>query len=626
MSAAQSSTLAASWRAWLLLLVVAGCMFFAGLGRLPLLEPDEGRNAEVAREMLVTHDWVTPHYDSFAYLDKPVVLFWMIAGSFAVLGTSELAARLPSALLATATVLLAWWMGRRMFGTRAGLRAGVILAVSPFVFAFARLVIFDMPLTFLVSVALFCFWMASRQPVRRLGLDALAFAAMGVATLTKGPVGFLLPLITLLVYHALSGQWAALKKVRWAEGWAIFLAIVLPWFIDVSLRNPGFARYALWNESLLRFATGGRLHRSQPAYYYIPVYFGGFFPWSFFLIFAALGRLRKWRALREEAHRAECFLFCWAAVIFVFFSVSHSKLPGYFLPALVPLSLLAAAVWRDADAREPCRAPDWLTAGFAAMILIGLGMAAAAHFLPTHGMQHELTRKLPLSVRSVLKSSVFLGGLIIAALGVLGRNMATRPRRLRWLAFVVVALALPLVALRWRTGLKDYFSAFSSRQLARTLRQSAQGQLPIYGYYYFRTGLPFYLERPVGLITSGASELTSNYIVFEYQRLRGENPKLPVNPAGRDADGRLNSRQKSWPLLMDAAELRRLGGNPPGAFLLIIQNNEIGSALNVAGTMAPLWEAWKYSIWEKAQRPRLAPSGPASGSHTQPVSGLTLGL
>lgn len=596
-------TFALSSRAWLLVLIVAGCMFFIGLGRLPLLEPDEGRNAEVAREMLVTHDWITPHYDSLSYLDKPVVLFWLVAGSFRVLGLSEFAARLPSALLALATVLLAWWLGRRMFGASAGVRAGVILAVSPLVFAFARLVIFDMPLTFLVSVSLVSFWLASRQGERRLALDLIAFAAMGVATLTKGPVGFLLPLIALVVYHAISGEWRALKKVHWAAGWAIFLAIVLPWFIDVSLRNPGFARYALWNESLVRFTTGGHLHRAQPAWYYIPVYFGAFFPWSFFLFFAALGRLKKWRSLWDESRRAELFLVCWAAVIFVFFSISHSKLPGYLLPALVPLSLLTAAMWRDVDAREPGRAPDWLTAGFAAMILIGLGMAAAAHFLPTHDIHSHLARKLPLSLLGVLKSSVFLGGLIIAALGVLGRNLAGRPRRLRWLAFAVVALALPLIALRWRTGLKDYFSAFSSRQLARTIRNSPRRALPVYGYYYFRTGLPFYLRRPVGLITSDGGELTSNYIASEFHHLRRERPSLPLNSKAQPQDGSAGGQQ-SWPLFMNARELHQAGLSPPGPFLLMVQNSEITSALNVAGGMMPLWQAWKYSVWEKAPEPR----------------------
>lgn len=595
----QTFSFFSSSRSWLLLLVVAACLFFIGLGRLPLLEPDEGRNAEVAREMLQTHDWITPHYDGLPYLDKPALFFWMVAGSFRCLGVSEGTARMPSALLALATVLLAAMMGKKMFGERAGLRAGIILATSPLVFAFARLVIFDMPLTLMVSIALFFFWLGSRQDDRRLWIDVVAFAAMGIATLTKGPVGFLLPLIVLAVYHALSRQFRKLRRVHWAAGWGVFLAIVLPWFIEVCLRNPGFARYALWQESLVRFTTGGHLHRSQGPFYYIPVYFGGFFPWSLFLLLIVANRLKKWRALGEEAHRPELFLLSWAAVVFVFFTISHSKLPGYFLPALVPLSLLAAAAWKDVDAPGASRSPDWLTAGFAAMILVGIVMAALAQLLHFHGIEHQWARKLPSSVSGLIKPTLFLGGLIVAALGFLGRNMATRSQRLRLrsLVFVVIALTLPLLAFRWRLGFKSYFSAFSSRQLAKTILKSPQRNLAVYGFYYFRTSLPFYLKRPVGLVTADGDELTSNYLVAHFRSLRGAGPRLF---GGRTAMTHTNTQKAGLPVLLSGQELSEIARNVP--FLLMVENNEVNDALRATGPMDPLWQSWKYSVWEKGPR------------------------
>jgi len=151
----------------LLLLVVACCLFFLALGKLPLLEPDEGRNAEVAREMLVSGDWITPHFDSQTYLDKPAAFFWLVAASFRLWGISEWAARLPSAVLALALVLLTWFLARRMFGPAAGRRAGIILACCPLVIAFSRLVIFDMLLTFLVTLALASFWWIDVADTRR---------------------------------------------------------------------------------------------------------------------------------------------------------------------------------------------------------------------------------------------------------------------------------------------------------------------------------------------------------------------------------------------------------------------------------------------------------------------------
>ncbi|MGH9342598.1 MAG: ArnT family glycosyltransferase, partial [Terriglobia bacterium] len=410
MTSSKPMTLSSSTRPLALLLLIAACLFFIGLGRLPLIEPDEGRNAEVAREMVVTHDWITPHYDGLPYLDKPVVLFWMIAAAFRAFGTSAGSARFPEALAALAAVLLAWMMGRRMFNERVGTLAGIILATSPLFFGFARTVIFDMPLTLFVTVSLFCFWLNRRK--NGLRLDALAFAAMGVGAITKGPVGFLLPLFTLLAYYALAGRFRELKKVHWGVGGLVFLAVALPWFIDVSLRNPDFPKYAFWEESLLRFTTGARMHRSNGSLYYIPVYFAGFFPWSFFLFFAAWKRIKAWRKLRGDEHQAELFLLAWAAVIFVFFTLSRSKLPGYVLPALPPLSILAGKAWQDARSKLATGVPGWMTAGFAAVVCTGVLTGAFAEWLQFARPSAKALSRIPPSAAHLLPPALFHGAVI----------------------------------------------------------------------------------------------------------------------------------------------------------------------------------------------------------------------
>ncbi|MGH9396380.1 MAG: ArnT family glycosyltransferase [Terriglobia bacterium] len=596
-----------------LLLLIAACVCFIGLGRLPLLEPDEGRNAEVAREMIVTHDYITPHYDSLTYLDKPAFQFWLIAGSFHCFGISEWAARFPSALLALACVLLVFLMSRAMQGLEpgAGFRAGIILAVSPLFFVFARTVIFDMTLTFFAALALYCFWLNERRETRAPGLDVIAFAAMGIATITKGPVGFLIPLITLAAYYALAGKFRELKKVRWAAGWAVFLAVVLPWFIAVSLRNPDFPKYALWEESLLRFTTGARMHRSQSIFYYIPVYLGGFFPWSFFLIFAGWSWRKSWRALRQPAHQAQLFLLAWVGVVFVFFTISHSKLPGYFLPAVVPLGVLMGMAWQEADHRAetralgpgrlPGRLPGWMTAGFIAMILAGLLMTAAGWLLRAHGLDAHLAKKMSPSVAAMLQSALFFGGIIVAALGFLGRNLAMRSRRgaLRALSFAVVALTIPLLVLRWMAPLRRYFADDSSRQLAQMILDSPERGLPIYGFYYFRTGLPFYLRRPVGLVSTDGGQITSNYVVSRYAGLLRKNPQMIVSAQAAGEPGNVDAMKSSFPLLMDAKDLVHRAHSPGPPFLLMLRNDEVNLALQNAGSMQPLWQAWRYSVWKK---------------------------
>lgn len=681
-----------------ILLVISACLFFVGLGRLPLLEPDEGRNAEVAREMLVSRDWITPHYDHLTYLDKPAFLFWMIAGTFEGFGISEWSARFPSALLALATAVLVWVMARRMSGRNLGLQAGIILATSPLVFVFARFAIFDFPLTFFVALALYLFWLSSQSAFSRPSLDAGAFAAMAIATLIKGPVGFLLPLISLAVYQALLGKPRDLRKVHWAAGWIIFLAITLPWFIEVSLRNPGFARYAFWEESLHRFFSGTHMHRSAGPWYYIPVYLAGFFPWSFFLLFAGWSRRARWRALRRNELQPVLFLLSWAGVIFVFFSISHSKLPGYVLPAVPALSILTAIAWQDVNRAEPAQVPDWLSGGFAVMILVGLIMAGS-QFFGLRGIEKVLARRLPASLISEIRPSLFVGGVIILALGFLGRNMAgrSRRRRIRSMAFVVVALTAPLLVLRWSRPLEVYFNVFSSRRLARTILASPQRNLTVYGYYYFRTSLPFYLRRPVGLITADGDETTSNYVVarlnearratlrfavapqipersaasrspaatllergktgtplatkvgasrdprrspqqaLQFQRDRHSLVTCPLSllfreetadcrggslryvlalPEGsegnisfgivhrfeydsRNSEPKLEAQWVSEPVLLTARELRQLSRAAPGPFLLLAQNNEVNELTGVTGALMPLWETWKYSVWEK---------------------------
>ena len=599
-----SHSLLSPKRSWIPLLVVGACLIFIGLGRLPLLEPDEGRNAEVAREMLLTRDWITPHFNGLTYLDKPNFLFWTIAGSFRAFGVTEWAARFPSALAAMATLLLVWLMAARMFGEDAAFRAGIILATAPLFFGFARFVIFDMALTLWVSLALACLWLNSQRGFASRGLDVLAFAAMGLATLTKGPVGFLLPLLSLLAYGALAGRMRELRKVHWLTGWLVLFSVVLPWFITVSLRNPDFPRYALWEESLLRFTTGAHLRRSGSVFYYIPVYLAGFFPWSFFLLFAGWNRLKKWHELRQPARAASLFLISWAGVVFVFFSVSHSKLPGYFLPALIPLSVLTAAAWREAQ--EPAsgaRLPDWLTAGLASMILAGLLIAASTRLLGLHALQVRLAAKLPPSVLAALGPSLLLSGLIVAALGFLGRNMVTHRRgpRSRTLTFAVVAATVPLLIFRWIKPARNYFTAFSSRALAQTILASPEHDLPLYAYYYFRTGLPFYLHSPVGIVTNDGDEMTSNYVVSRFKTMSSmtRGSLGPLAEASQAAGG--STAEVRWmaePLFVKGSQLQDFVNSAPGPFLLMVRNTQVNEALNSAGAMKPLWQAWQYSVWE----------------------------
>ena len=565
-----------------LLLFAAAVLFFAGLGRLPLLEPDEGRNAEVGREMLVSGDWITPHYNGFAYLDKPAVFFWMEAASLKVFGVSEAAARLPSALMALATMLLVWFLARRMFGDSAGLRAGLVFAACPLVFVLAREVIFDMTLTYLVTVAMVAFWLVEESGFQRPWFDALMFAAMGLAVITKGFVGILIPLIAVLIYQAARGRAREWLRLRWGWGLLVLLAAALPWFIAVSLRNPDFPRYAFWNESLKRFTTTAA-HRGGGIFYYIPVFLGGFFPWSLFLLLAGWNRLRRWRELKQEAGRPVVFLLSWAVWVFLFFTLSHSKLPTYFLPAIVPLSILMGLVWQEVGKQVPSRPPDWLTAGFALFLAIGVLVAAASHSWLFDSIHVRLAKRLAPSVLELIQPSLLYTGLILAAMGFLGRRLATQVlgRTLAIATFVLLVAVVPMFVLRWYAPLELLTETHSSRGLAATILASPERDLPIFGYYYFRTSLPFYLRRPVGLLSVEWGEMTSNYQVAHQaaaRRVAGGDPGKGI--------------------LVTLPEFLALKKSNPQPIMVLTPNALVENLWVNAGRVDPLWNESDFSVWE----------------------------
>ena len=361
----------------------------------------------------------------------------------------------------------------------------------------------------------------------------------------------------------------------------------------VSLRNPDFPRYAFWNESLKRFATGAA-RRGGGIFYYIPVYLGGFFPWSLFLLMAGWNRLRRWRELKQEAARPVLFLLSWATWVFVFFTLSHSKLPTYFLPAIVPLSILVGLIWRDIG--KEARPPDWLTAGFALLLGLGVVVAAASHSWLFAMLQGRISKRLPHHVMGFIQPSLLYTGLIQGALGFLGRRLATqlRGRTVAITTFALAAVILPTLVFRWYVPLELLAENNSSRRVAATILASPERGSPIFGYYYFRDGLPFYLRRPVGLVSVEWGEMTSNYQVAYQAEARRK-------AAGNPGKG----------LLVTLAEFRALKKANTQPILVIAPNALVENLWQNVGRVDPLWNEADFSIWgippASAVRPEDAP-------------------
>lgn len=355
MVTSNSSSAADAWRRDLLWLAVGfAALYFFALGRCPLDYKDEGRYAEIPREMVATGDWVTPRLDGVVYFEKPPLMYWLVAVCLEVFGPGEASMRATPAAFALAGVLLTYAAARRLHGRGAGLASALVLGTSAFYFAIGHILILDMAVSVLTSAALFCFILGVFEAPgsRRRALFYGLYASAALATLTKGLMGFLIPGAIMLLWLVLFGQWRRLRPLYLPSGLALFLALAAPWHVLVALRNPTWAyRYFVY-EHWLRFTTPAA-GRHEPWWIYIPVVLAGLFPWMGFLwpaLRAGLGG--GWARRREHAQAG--FLALWAAFVVLFFSISHSKLLPYVLPAFPPLAVLIGA-WLAGEGREPAR-------------------------------------------------------------------------------------------------------------------------------------------------------------------------------------------------------------------------------------------------------------------------------
>ncbi len=365
------------------LLLVFGIAFFQFLGRIPLIDPDEGRYAEVPREMLERCDFVTPLLNYAKFFDKPPLHYWLSALSLTIFGQNEFAARFTGALMGLLTVLLTYHAGRRLFGRREGLLAALVLGTSTGFLVQARYNITDMTLTCTLSATIAFFILAAQENEARKGLYFhLFYLCAALAVLAKGLIGIVFPGAIIFLYLCSTRRWHVLKEMRLATGIPLFLLISAPWYILVQSRNPEFAGYFFIHEHFQRFTTTVH-HRKVGLWFYFPVLLGAMLPWSFLIPGALRG---VWRERLTGKGNARLYLFIWAAFIFLFFSASSSQLVPYILPVFPPLALLVGSTY--ASFSDETKKPLQIEGYTVALFLIILGAAAICYpFIVT---RHEL--------------------------------------------------------------------------------------------------------------------------------------------------------------------------------------------------------------------------------------------
>ncbi len=345
---------------------------FAWLGRLELLNPDEARHAEIAREMLAGGSWLVPHIHGEPYYDKPVLFHWMLAASMAAFGTGTWAARLPVALAALLALAATGWWSAGQWGRRTGIRALLVLATMPMFVAIGRHVISDMVLTATLSIGFFWLgaWLTDAGERRRSIYPF--YMALGVGCLVKGPVAFVLGGAMGVTAVGLAGERSMLGALRPVRGTLLAIAVAAPWYLAAWWFHPEYIETFLFVHNFERFAVPGTLTHQEPLLYYIYALPIGLLPWSPALL-VALARPAKSGDLTRR------FLLAWVAIVVGFFSLSSTKLLTYALPALPPLAALLAQALEEPSAalRNALRWTAYAWVALVAVASVGAGAAVA---------------------------------------------------------------------------------------------------------------------------------------------------------------------------------------------------------------------------------------------------------
>jgi len=522
-----------------LIVVLAAAAVYCGTMISPpsLMDDVDAVQAQIARNMLRSGDWVTARLDGIPYLEKAPLIYWLIGGCFKLFGAYDWVARIPVAL---STVLLCWItaaFGGWAFGRRAGTLAGVVMATSVGLFLFTRILIPDVMLTAAVALAMWAFLRAldEREPHPRRWAMALA-ASLGVGMLLKSTVGVLFPVAAALIYLGLTGQLfsrTVWRRLRPFSGAAVALLIAAPWHVLATLRNPpyfdftlrslpgqyhGFLWFYFMNEQVLRFLNlrYPRDYDTVPLVYFWLFHLLWLFPWSVYL--PAVVKLR-FRPV-DRAGRARLLALCWIGFVLVFFSFSTTQ-EYYSMPCYPALALLLGAAMADGGAwiKRGTRTLQVLagTAGVVALVLawlvrntpapgdisLALSRNPGAYKLSL-GHMEDLT----LSSLAYLRLPLVLAG-VAFLLGAFLAPVLGRVRRLGkdTASFLAAALMMILFFHAARLAMVAFDPYLSSRPLADAFLRAPEGKLVVEGHDYPFSSVIFYADRSALLLNGRRQNL-----------------------------------------------------------------------------------------------------------------------
>jgi 4-amino-4-deoxy-L-arabinose transferase-like glycosyltransferase len=468
------------------MLLAVALIWFGNLEYRKLVKPDEGRYAEIPREMVVSGDWTTPRLNELKYFEKPPLQYWATATAYTLFGEHQWTSRLWAALTGFLGVLFAGYAGTRLFGREAGIYAALLLGGSMLYSMMSHINTLDMGVTFFISAGIFSLLLAQKeqQVARRRNWMWLAWAALALAVLSKGLMGVILPGAALFLYSVLNRDIVIWKRMHWVSGITIFLLVAAPWFVLVIKANPEFFDRFFIYEHYTRFTT--TVHgRYQPWYYFVPVLLLGMLPWVF-LMFDTLVRTWKDTARQAREFSPERFLLVWAVFIYLFFSVSGSKLPSYLLPMFPALALLMG----KQIAEMPARRLFWLV--LPVLFIVGLLLGLAPFTARTADTPLQLELYSAYAVWLTVAALVWFAG-VAAGLWLLRRDN-------KMAAVILLAFSALIAGQIGTSGHNTAARDRSAYHVAEAIMPYVKPDIPFYSILYYEQTLPFYIKRTFTLV------------------------------------------------------------------------------------------------------------------------------
>ncbi len=459
------------------------------LGLRTLVPPDEGRYAEMAREMVASGDWITTRLNGLKYFEKPPLQTWMNALTFSLFGLGDWQARLWTGLCGIGGVLLSGYTGARLFGARAGLYAALVLGSSLYWVASGQIDSLDMSLSAMMSISLCALLLAQRDgaaPAERRNWMLACWAGMALAVLAKGLIGLVLPGGVLVLYTLAARDWAIWSRLHLGKGLLLFIAIAAPWFVLVGVANPEQPHFFFIHEHWERFLLKTH-HREGAWYYFAPLLAIGLVPWLGLLPQSLLAAVRGDALAGARTFQPRRLLLIWAGFIFFFFSYSSSKLPGYILPIFPALAILIGVYLETAARRQRM---------LAALLLAALGVAGLVLAPRLAGMSAR--RAGELGLMQAYQAWVMAAAFVALAGGALALLHARQLRR--DLTVLTLAGAGFLATHLLLAGFEPYGKMRAGLALVPQIQAELKPDTKLYAVGTYEQSMTFYLGRSMTLV------------------------------------------------------------------------------------------------------------------------------